>query len=60
MSQDERRGRVWDCTDLSVVYPSNSPAGQIDLDDRRIRQETATIFADRLAKKFYKHKVPRD
>lgn len=57
-SRDERRGRVWDCTDLSVVYPSGGPTGQIARDDRRIRQETASLFADRLVKKFYKHKVP--
>jgi hypothetical protein len=49
--------RLWEADELSVTFPENAPAGVIGQDDSKIRYETEKLFADLLAKKFYKHEV---
>lgn len=51
--------RVWHGEDFSVVYPRHAPTGQPGQDDARIRYETEKRLAEMLAKKFYKHEVPK-
>ena len=45
-------------TPIRVVYPEESPLGLSGNDDFTVRVKAEDIFADLLAKKFYKHKVP--
>jgi hypothetical protein len=51
--------RLWEADELSATFPENAPVGVIGQDDSRIRYETEKLFADTLAKKFYKHEVPK-
>lgn len=51
---------VWRSQLIRVVYPEQSPLGVPVSDDRDIRLRTARIFAERLAKNFYDHKVPKE
>jgi len=53
----ESQARVWYGRDLTATYP-DAPVGQLTPEDREIRYRTEKIFAERLVKKFYKHKVP--
>jgi hypothetical protein len=55
----ERQSRVWRCPDLRVSYPEQGPAGEIGTDDVKVRYATEALFADRLAKKFYRHQVKK-
>lgn len=55
-SLEDRKSRVWIANDVRV----QCPAGPVVADnDNRIRLETVGMLADFVAKKFYKHKVPR-
>ena len=58
VSLPERQARVWRGETIRVVYPEHDPAGQLRENDRAIRVKTEHLFADRLVKKFYDHKVP--
>ncbi|MDY6913305.1 MAG: hypothetical protein SVT52_02450 [Planctomycetota bacterium] len=58
-SLPERQARVWSDEQIRVVYPENVPTGQLDRDDRKVRYQSQCLFADRLVKNFYKHKVPK-
>ena len=52
-------GRVWRSAEqFRVVHPSDRPLGVPAGGEGRIRAETEKVFAEALAKKFYKHKVP--
>ena len=53
-------GRKWRSDILRVMHPPKSPLGVPATDDWRLRIETERIFAARLAKFFYKHKVPKE
>ncbi|MFB3893719.1 MAG: hypothetical protein ACE15C_17030 [Phycisphaerae bacterium] len=56
-SLDERRSRVWAANDVRVQYP---PTTAVPADnDNLVRLATISVMADYVAKKFYKHKVPR-
>lgn len=59
VSQPERQGRVWYAGDLAATHP-DTPVGQLSQDDREIRYNVERLFAEKLAKKFYKHKVPKE
>jgi len=56
----ERGARIWRAEDLKVLYPEHTPTGELRESDSAIRDSTERTFADRLAKKFYKHKVPTE
>lgn len=57
-AKPERDARVWRGKDIRVVYPEHAPTGQVGQDDTQIRYTAHTLFADQLAKKFYKHEIP--
>jgi len=59
-SLPERQARVWRVSEIRVLYPPEAPMGQPGEDDREIRYETERSFADKLVKKFYKHKAPKN
>jgi len=55
----ERDSAVWRGKDISIMYPPGGPAGAAGEDDTTIRVATERLFAEELARKFYKHKVPQ-
>jgi len=57
-SLPEREARVWRGQAIRVVHPEHDPTGLLRESDRSVRDKTEAIFADKLAKKFYDHKVP--
>lgn len=59
-SLPERQARVWRVSEIRVLYPPEAPMGQPGEDDRKIRYETERSFTDKLVKKFYKHKAPKN
>lgn len=42
-----------------VVFPPDRPVGSLSEDDRPIRYGTIRTFVQQLARKFYKHEVPK-
>ncbi|HUS92839.1 MAG TPA: hypothetical protein VM695_13355 [Phycisphaerae bacterium] len=54
----ERKARVWSAREVRVRFPEHDPTGEPSESDRVIRETTERLFADKLAKKFYDHKVP--
>lgn len=54
----QQGGCAWRGEPIRVLYPPDSPLGVLAGDDWPIRIETYKAFADRLARKFYQHKVP--
>ncbi len=50
---------AWRSETISVTYPPESPLGIPTNDDRNIRLTTARLFADKLVKNFYDHKMPK-
>jgi len=52
-------GAAWRSEMISVTYPPESPLGIPADDDRNIRLATARLFADKLVKNFYDHKMPK-
>lgn len=54
-SLPEKDACVWPGGQMQVAYPENDAVGQINLDERTLRNKTVAKFADLLAKKFYKH-----
>jgi len=59
-SGPERSACVWSDHDMRVMYPPKTPLAQLHQDDRQIRYVTERLFADMLAKKFYKYKVSKE
>jgi hypothetical protein len=53
----ERDSGVWRGKDISIIYPQGGPVGA-GQDDTAIRVATERLFAEELARKFYKHKAP--
>ncbi len=58
-SRPERQARVWNCSNLRVLFPPHAATGQLLDSDYRIRYQTERRLAEMLVRKFYKHKVPR-
>jgi len=58
VSLPESTARIWDCPEIRVAYPEDSPVGIPGEDDRAIRAETERYFAEALVRKFRKHEVP--
>jgi len=54
----ESTARIWDCPEIRVAYPEQSPVGLPGEDDRSIRAETERHFAEVLVRKFRKHEAP--
>jgi len=59
VTKPEADARVWSGDEFSVIYPEHAPTGHLGQDDSRIRYETEKRFAVQLARKFYKHEVPK-
>ncbi|MFA6133684.1 MAG: hypothetical protein WC869_06670 [Phycisphaerae bacterium] len=59
-SLPEREAKVWQGETISVLYPIDSTNGVPAENDRDIRQATEKLLAEALAKKFYKHKAPKE
>ena len=57
VSLPEQKARVWQGETIRVVYPEHDPTGLLQENDRVVRDKTERLFANRLAKKFYDHKV---
>ena len=58
VSLPERKARVLRAREVRVRYPEHDPTGQPSEGDRDIRERTERLFAEKLVKKFYEHKVP--
>jgi len=59
VSLPERQARLWYGRGLTATYPED-PIGKMTEDDREIRYRTERIFAEKLVKNFYEHKVAED
>lgn len=57
VSLPEREARVWGGQTVRVVHPEHDPTGLLRENDRAIRDVTEHLFAERLVKRFYDHKV---
>lgn len=57
VSMPEREACVKSWENIRVSFPEQEVVGQMNEDDRGIRLATEKVFADVIAKKFYKHKV---
>jgi hypothetical protein len=55
-SKPPREARVYKGDKIRVQYPEHEPAGMRNENDRQIRTMTESIFAERVAWKFYDHK----
>ncbi len=55
-SKPEHQAEVYRGEDIRVRHPSKGPVGELAESEVRIRAEAERLFADALAKKFYKHK----
>ncbi len=51
---------VWRTGPLYIIHPEESPLGIPIENDWAVRIPTEKLFATKLVKKFYKHKVPKD
>ncbi len=51
--------RVWHDDDLSVRYPEKTLIGEFTEDENKIRYDTEMLFANKLVRRFYKHKVEK-
>jgi hypothetical protein len=60
-SLPEKEACVWNGGEIQIKYPEkDTNMGDLNGDDREIRNQTILAFAELLAKKFYKHKLPKD
>ena len=59
-SLPRRTSCVWRSDDLRVNFPEDATAGRPAQSDQQVAYITQKIFADKLAKHFYTHEVPRD
>lgn len=50
---------LWRAESIRVVYPEQAPVGIAARDDFMTRANTMRAFAEKLTKRFYKHKVPK-
>jgi len=57
---DESTARLWDCPEIRVTYPEDSPVGIPGDDDRGIRADTERRFAKALVEKFREHEAPEE
>jgi hypothetical protein len=55
-SLEERKSRVWVANDVRVQFPDTAVPAE---NDNMVRIATITMLADFIAKKFYKHTVPK-
>jgi len=53
----ENEARVWGPYEARVAHPPDRPSERRDETERTIRYKTIKIFADMVAKKFYKHEI---
>lgn len=58
-SLPECDARKWYAGDLRVVYPENTHVGELEQSDVKIRYWTEKLFAEKLVRRFYDHKVTR-
>ncbi|MCK4603040.1 MAG: hypothetical protein KAU28_11275 [Phycisphaerae bacterium] len=58
-SLPERQARVWVGEEIRVTHPPHAPTSLLSENDREIRYLTERLFAEKLVKNFYKHKVPK-
>ena len=58
-SMPEYHASVWHSSDIRVTFPEGKTSIRVDRNDIRVRIETQRRFVDQVAKKFYKHKVPK-
>lgn len=56
----EKEARVWRESTLGVLFPEKDPVGQLGYSDRQMRAVTERLFAEKLVRKFYKHKELRE
>ena len=56
VSLSERQSRVWNSSDVHINYPDQAVAAE---NDALVRPATEALFADFVAKKFYKHSPPK-
>ena len=60
-SLPEKEACVWNGGEIQIKYPEkDTTGGDLNGDDREIRNKTILTFAEVLAKKFYKHKIKTD
>jgi hypothetical protein len=60
-SLPEKEACVWNGGEIQLKYPEkDTNMGDLNGDDREIRNQTILTFAELLAKKFYKHKLPKE
>jgi hypothetical protein len=60
-SLPEKEACVWNGGEIQIKYPEkDTTMGDLNGDDREIRNQTILSFAELLAKKFYKHKLPKE
>lgn len=51
---------LWRKDNISVVWPEDQPLGVLAESDYALRMHTQAVFAQKLAKFFYEHKVPKE
>ncbi len=56
-SLPEHRSRVKRWPEISVAFPADDPVGRLEANEQKIREHTEKLFVDKVAKKFYDHKV---
>jgi hypothetical protein len=56
-SLPEKEACVWNGNEIQIKYPEKDTIGDLNADDREIRNQTIVTFAELLGKKFYKHKI---
>ncbi len=59
-SLPEKDACVWNGGEIQIKYPQKDTMGDLNGDDREIRNKTVLAFAELLAKKFYNHKIKTD
>lgn len=59
-SLPERDARRWYAGDLRITFPEKAPIGMLGQNDDKIRRKTEYLFAEKLVRKFHKHKVRRE
>ena len=57
-SDSERVDQASYQTEISVVWPEHGPLALSDAAQESVYRQTITLFGDKLARRFYDHKVP--
>ncbi len=47
-------------TEVEAIFPERAPEFMSDSAEHRIKEKLVMLFADKLSKKFYDHKIPRN